>query len=59
VSGDIPAISDGAELLSKGLASLLYNENIDELFRRLEAFDEPEVFGDEWTPAKYPAGTHP
>jgi cation diffusion facilitator CzcD-associated flavoprotein CzcO len=51
VSGDIPAISDGAERLSKGLASLLYNENIDELFRRLEAFDEPEVFGDEWTPA--------
>jgi cation diffusion facilitator CzcD-associated flavoprotein CzcO len=59
VSGDIPAISDGAQRLSKGLASLLYNENIGELYRRLEAFDEPEVFGDEWTPAKYPAGTHP
>jgi cation diffusion facilitator CzcD-associated flavoprotein CzcO len=51
VSGDIPAISDGAERLAKGLASLLYGENIDELYRRLEAFDEPEVFGDEWTAA--------
>lgn len=51
VSGDIPAISDGAQRLAKGLASLLYGENIDELYRRLEAFDEPEVFGDEWTPA--------
>jgi cation diffusion facilitator CzcD-associated flavoprotein CzcO len=51
VSGDIPAISDGAERLSKGIASLLYVENIDTHFAQLQAYDEPEIFGDEWTPA--------
>jgi cation diffusion facilitator CzcD-associated flavoprotein CzcO len=48
VSGDIPAISDGAARLSEGIASLLYTENIQEHFAQLVAFDEPEVFGDEW-----------
>ncbi|MGB3290570.1 MAG: NAD(P)/FAD-dependent oxidoreductase [Burkholderiaceae bacterium] len=51
VSGDIPAVSDGAERLSKGIASLLYVENIDAHFVQLQAYDEPEIFGDEWTPA--------
>jgi cation diffusion facilitator CzcD-associated flavoprotein CzcO len=51
VSGDIPAISDGAERLSRGIASLLFNENIDRHYLDLEAYDDPEVFGDEWTPA--------
>ena len=51
VSGDIPAISDGAGRLSKGIASLLYTENIHEHFAQLLAFDEPEVFGDEWRTA--------
>ncbi|WP_084135892.1 NAD(P)-binding domain-containing protein [Pollutimonas bauzanensis] len=51
VSGDIPAISDGAARLSRGIASLLYGENIREHYAELLAFDEPEVFGDEWTPA--------
>ncbi|PLC49751.1 FAD-dependent oxidoreductase [Pollutimonas subterranea] len=48
VSGDIPAISDGAVRLSQGIASLLYGENIQEHYAQLLAFDEPEVFGDEW-----------
>ena len=51
VSGDIPAISDGAQRLSQGIARLLYVENIEKHFAELKAFDEPEVFGDEWTPA--------
>jgi cation diffusion facilitator CzcD-associated flavoprotein CzcO len=51
VSGDIPAISDGALRLSRGMASLLFCENIDHHYRNLLAYDEPEVFGDEWTPA--------
>ncbi|NYT36538.1 NAD(P)/FAD-dependent oxidoreductase [Allopusillimonas soli] len=51
VSGDIPAISDGAERLAKGIAALLFVENIDTHFDQLEKYDEPEVFGDEWTPA--------
>lgn len=52
VSGDIPAISDGAARLSKGIASLLYGENIREHYAELLAFDEPEVFGDEWRAAE-------
>lgn len=48
VSGDIPAISDGATRLSQGIASLLYGENIQEHYAQLLAFDDPEVFGDEW-----------
>ncbi len=51
VSGDIPAISDGAARLSKGISSLLYVENIREHFADLQAFDEPEVVGDEWVVA--------
>lgn len=52
VSGDIPAISDGAARLAKGIASLLYRENIREHYAQLVAFDEPEVFGDEWRVAE-------
>ncbi|MEO6984902.1 MAG: NAD(P)/FAD-dependent oxidoreductase [Paralcaligenes sp.] len=51
VSGDIPAISDGAERVSKGIARLLFIENIDQHFSDLQAFDEPEIVGDEWTAA--------
>lgn len=51
VSGDIPAVSDGAQRLSKGIASLLFAENIETHYQQLESFDEPEVFGDEWVPA--------
>ncbi|NYT63754.1 NAD(P)/FAD-dependent oxidoreductase [Alcaligenaceae bacterium] len=52
VSGDIPAISDGAARLSKGIASLLYGENIRQHYAELLAFEELEVFGDEWTAAE-------
>ncbi len=51
VSGDIPAISDGAQRLSRGIASLLYVEDIETHYAQLLAYDEPEVLGDEWTPA--------
>jgi cation diffusion facilitator CzcD-associated flavoprotein CzcO len=51
VSGDIPAISDGARRLATGLASLFYREDIEHHFARLQAYDEPELLGDEWTPA--------
>lgn len=51
VSGDIPAISDGAKRLGQGIASLLFVENIETHFEQLQAYDDPEVFGDEWTPA--------
>ncbi|TEA78377.1 NAD(P)/FAD-dependent oxidoreductase [Allopusillimonas ginsengisoli] len=51
VSGDIPAISDGAGRLSRGIASLLLTETVATQFADLQAYAEPEVFGDEWTPA--------
>ncbi|NYT75544.1 NAD(P)/FAD-dependent oxidoreductase [Alcaligenaceae bacterium] len=52
VSGDIPAISDGAQRLARGMASLLLNEDIDTHFELLTAYADPEVFGDEWVPAR-------
>ncbi|WP_432260045.1 FAD-dependent oxidoreductase [Cupriavidus sp. TMH.W2] len=51
VSGDIPAISDGARRLGQGIAGLLYQEDVEIHYANLEAYAEPEVFGDEWTPA--------
>ena len=50
VSGDIPSISDGARRLASGIASLFYREDVDAHFATLQAFSEPEIFGDEWTP---------
>lgn len=49
VSGDIPAISDGAQRVAQGISSLLFNENIARHFEQLERYDDPELFGDEWT----------
>ena len=54
VSGDIPAISEGAKRLAAGMASLFYREDFDHHYANLEAFSEPELFGDEWTPALPP-----
>lgn len=51
VSGDIPAISDGARRLANGIASLFYREDFEYHFARLEAYDDPELLGNEWTPA--------
>ena len=51
VSGDIPAISDGARRLATGMASLFYREDFAYHFARLEAYDDPELLGDEWVPA--------
>jgi len=55
VSGDIPAISVGAERLAQGLAGQLYAEDVEQHYANLQAFSEPEVFGDEWVPAEPPA----
>lgn len=51
ISGDIPAISDGARRLATGLASLFYREDIERHWQVLQAYAEPELQGDEWTPA--------
>ncbi|MDR0213373.1 MAG: NAD(P)/FAD-dependent oxidoreductase [Comamonas sp.] len=51
VSGDIPAISDGARKLAQGLASLFYLNDIEQHFAKLQAYAEPELDGSEWTVA--------
>jgi hypothetical protein len=55
ISGDIPAISEGAKRLAQGIAGLFYREDVETYYANMEAFAEPEVFGDEWTPAPPPA----
>ncbi|CAJ0787440.1 FAD-dependent urate hydroxylase [Ralstonia mannitolilytica] len=54
VSGDIPAISEGAKRLAQGIAGLLYREDIEAHYAAIQAYAEPEIFGDEWTPAPPP-----
>ena len=48
ITGDIPAISDGALQLADMLAGLLYAEDIEHHMARIEAYAEAEIFGDEW-----------
>ncbi|MNL87824.1 hypothetical protein D3C87_2171950 [compost metagenome] len=55
MSGDIPAISDGARRLGQGIAALLYREDVELHYAALQAYADPEVFGDEWVPAPPPA----
>lgn len=54
VSGDIPAISEGAKRLARGITSSLFCEDVDVHFERMVNHDIPEIFGDEWTPAPQP-----
>lgn len=54
VSSDIPALGDGAKRLAKGIASLLYREDIDIHYANMQAFTEPELTGNEWVPAIAP-----
>lgn len=51
LSGDIPAVSEGAERLARGIARLLFVEDRAQHFANLVAFDTPELLGDEWTDA--------
>jgi len=51
VSGDIPAVSTGAQRLATGLAASFFQEDIALHYRDLEAYDKPELLGDEWRDA--------
>jgi cation diffusion facilitator CzcD-associated flavoprotein CzcO len=59
ITGDIPAISEGAVRLANSLAGLLWAEDIDHHFARMQAFAEPEILGDEWTASALPALDQP
>jgi len=48
VSGDIPAVSAGADRLVRGIAASLFAEDVDTHFDNLVAYDTPELQGDEW-----------
>ena len=48
VSGDIPAVSAGADRLVRGIAASLFAEDVEEHFANLTAYDTPELQGDEW-----------
>ncbi|MCS3433865.1 NAD(P)-binding domain-containing protein [Klebsiella sp. BIGb0407] len=48
VSGDIPAVSAGADRLARGIIASLFAEDIEQHYASLQAFDVPELQGDEW-----------
>ena len=51
LTGDIPAISVGAERIAQGIAAKLFCEDFDRNWQKLLSFDTPELRGDEFTPA--------
>jgi cation diffusion facilitator CzcD-associated flavoprotein CzcO len=54
-AGDIPQISDGAQRLARGLAAQLLAQDVEQHYAAMERYAEPELDGDEWTPAAFPA----
>jgi FAD-dependent urate hydroxylase len=49
ITGDVPAISVGAERVAKGVAAALWAEDYARNWRRFLAWDNPELRGDEFT----------
>ncbi|MDD0815175.1 NAD(P)/FAD-dependent oxidoreductase [Curvibacter sp. HBC28] len=58
-AGDIPQISDGAQRLARGLAAQLLSEDAAHHFEAMKRFADPELDGQEWTPATFPAYQEP
>jgi cation diffusion facilitator CzcD-associated flavoprotein CzcO len=48
LTGDIPAISEGADRLARGIVRSLFVADREKHFANLQAFDTPELLGDEW-----------
>ncbi|MGK7867973.1 NAD(P)-binding domain-containing protein [Falsiroseomonas sp. E2-1-a20] len=48
LSGDIPAVSAGAQRLAQGIARAFFVEDRDIHYATLEAYETPELLGDEW-----------
>ncbi len=55
LTSGIPAASDGADRLAKGLIRSFFAEDARTHLARFEDFDEPELLGDEWRDADAPA----
>lgn len=54
ISGDIPAVSEGAAWLAREMAARFYAEDIEKHWQGLVNYDTPELLGDEWTPSDLP-----
>jgi hypothetical protein len=54
VTSGIPAISEGATRLARGIARSLFVEDQDLYLERFRAFAVPELLGDEWSDADLP-----
>jgi cation diffusion facilitator CzcD-associated flavoprotein CzcO len=52
VSGDIPAISTGAERVANGVAAALFAEDYERTWRQMQNWRNPELRGDEYTLAE-------
>jgi cation diffusion facilitator CzcD-associated flavoprotein CzcO len=50
LTGDIPAISNGALRITDGITRSFFTEDYEDHFQRLLDFETPELQGDEWTP---------
>lgn len=48
LSGDIPAVSAGADRLARGIARALFTADRESHYQALVAYDTPELLGDEW-----------
>lgn len=57
LAGDIPAISEGAQRLARGMASLLLRDAFDAHLAAVQAYDDPELLGDEWREAQRPSAS--
>jgi hypothetical protein len=55
ISGDIPAVSEGAALLARAIAAAFYVEDAERHYQDLLAYQRPELLGDEWTDAEAPS----
>ena len=54
LTGDIPAVTQGAKRFAQGLAAAFLSEDVDHHYARLRAFDTAEVNGDEWVDEPLP-----
>lgn len=55
VSGDIPGVSEGAQLLARSIAARLYVEDVETHWQKLVDYETPELQGDEWTESPLPS----
>ena len=51
VSGDIPAVSVGAKRLGRAIAAAFFTEDVEQQFKKLQAYETAELSGDEYEAA--------